>query len=786
MGKFQWDVEEEFTDEDNKMLEAEITDEEVKLSLQKSNKTSSPGSDGITFLVYEHCWSSIGRHLCEVVRHVVKEGTPSTSMQHSLMVFSPKPGKTSSILPKHKRKLSQLQTDWKIITGILAQRLRKTEEHTMSKQQYAAGPRRITQAICEARDTILNISPNNRGCAILELDFMAGYDMLSLSWTWKTLRKKKCSPTFCETMRKLYQESPSYIICTINNQQQSRILNKRGSIKQGDRASTALYCFSTSPFLSYLQKRLQGIMYHKLSTEGPAHPILGPPLPVEARLRAIGFVDDLKCGVSSIKEFGIVEAAVKLFEEASASRLHRDPSSMKCSMLTLGKWSNWTQSQSPIEYIAVVQELNFLGVLLGKTTAKSRAANGDFLTKKIKTTMAAFKAGRHMPLVCRPFAINTYILSKLAYKGAVFNMRRQDITAIMSTVKQWLSQDLLIKPPEALVYRDPQDGGLGLVHAGARCNANLLSCFVQQGHPESKYPSIFLNSVYRCYVLKELEEHKVRRPPYYSQEFFDIINEARAEWGEDVHKITTRGWQERLMRRGITHLPQGTNAPEIIKTNQEERLDQADWSNVWNLRRRRGLTQSQKSWIFKWTEGLHLCNERLCRIGKLPEPKCDFCSKTDDRTHILRCAFNGKIAAAVNKVLETATGGMVSEEDLGILDLKIPDSLQVPVLFLFVETISRMQKSRKTNKPLHIQQLRADIQAASKSFLLTEKFSFANAMIELWMASFFSEDEEGAPSGTAATVPSSSRVPAVMGAHHPQSQSHQQPGGGQTSGHPMV
>ena len=71
-------------------------------------------------------------------------------------------------------------------------------------------------------------------------------------------------------------------------------------------------------------------------------------------------------------------------------------------------------------------------------------------------------------------------------------------------------------------------------------------------------------------------------------------------------------------------------------------------------------------------------------------------------------------------------------------------------------------------------------------FLLTEKFSFANAMIELWMASFFSEDEEGAPSGTAATVPSSSRVPAVMGAHHPQSQSHQQPGGGQTSGHPMV
>ena len=87
-----------------------------------------------------------------------------------------------------------------------------------------------------------------------------------------------------------------------------------------------------------------------------------------------------------------------------------------------------------------------------------------------------------MPFVCRPYAINTFILSKLAFKGAVFNMRAQDITAIMSTVKQWLSQELLIKPPEVLVYRDPEEGGLGLVHAGARCTANLLSCFVQQGH----------------------------------------------------------------------------------------------------------------------------------------------------------------------------------------------------------------------------------------------------------------------------------------------------------------
>ena len=37
---------------DNEMLEAEITDEEVRESLKTSNKKAAPGGDGITFLVY--------------------------------------------------------------------------------------------------------------------------------------------------------------------------------------------------------------------------------------------------------------------------------------------------------------------------------------------------------------------------------------------------------------------------------------------------------------------------------------------------------------------------------------------------------------------------------------------------------------------------------------------------------------------------------------------------------------------------------------------------------------
>ena len=75
---------------DNEMLEAEITDEEVRESLKTSNKKAAPGGDGITFLVYDLCWSSLGKDLCNVIREVAKAGTPTESMKHSFMVFSPK------------------------------------------------------------------------------------------------------------------------------------------------------------------------------------------------------------------------------------------------------------------------------------------------------------------------------------------------------------------------------------------------------------------------------------------------------------------------------------------------------------------------------------------------------------------------------------------------------------------------------------------------------------------------------------------------------------------------
>ena len=136
-----------------------------------------------------------------------------------------------------------------------------------------------------------------------------------------------------------------------------------------------------------------------------------------------------------------------------------------------------------------------------------------------------------------------------------------------------------------------------MVHAGSRCTANL----VQQGHPGSSFPNLYLNSLFRCYVLGELERDRIKRPPYYSLEFFSIIREAE-DGGEDTLAITTRGWQKRIMERGVTHQKDvESGLPEIIQTGQEMKLKQANWGNIWLISRachHKAIFSKSLAWVF--------------------------------------------------------------------------------------------------------------------------------------------------------------------------------------------
>ena len=79
-----------FSESDNKNLEKSPDKEEVKEVLFNSNLNASPGTDGITSLLYKEHWDLFSDSVLEVVKTVHKGEKLTISQRTSLMVFGEK------------------------------------------------------------------------------------------------------------------------------------------------------------------------------------------------------------------------------------------------------------------------------------------------------------------------------------------------------------------------------------------------------------------------------------------------------------------------------------------------------------------------------------------------------------------------------------------------------------------------------------------------------------------------------------------------------------------------
>ena len=141
----------------------------------------------------------LGDSLFQVVTAIHEGEKSSKSQRTSLMVFGSKPKKLSSIKDSDKRRISLLNSDFKVVAGLYATRFKETFTHTLLPAQTVAGnDRRIHHMINKARDCIHSVSKSKIGCALLDLDFIAAFDLQVFSWVFDVLRAKGCSVGRCE------------------------------------------------------------------------------------------------------------------------------------------------------------------------------------------------------------------------------------------------------------------------------------------------------------------------------------------------------------------------------------------------------------------------------------------------------------------------------------------------------------------------------------------------------------------------------------------------------------
>ena len=724
-------VEEVFTEADNNMLDKDISDEDVKASLLCANRHSSPGSDGISYLTYLACWNSLGHHLSDVIRLIVKEGKLPESMKNCFLVFSPKMNKESSTKIKDKRKLSLLQTDFKVLSGILAGRLKRTENHTISRHQYAAASKRVSQAVCLTRDAIECVKPSQK-VAVFETDYVAAFDLMSVDWVLKVLLKKGCSERFVQVLRNIFRDEDSFVSCVINNEVQQRILNRRKNIKQGCRSSTQMYSYASDPLLLKLNKVLKGFTYFRHPTSGPHHPLFGKPKPIEEKLTVLGFVDDVKGLLTSVEEFHILDSTLASFEAASGSRLHRstDPNNQKCSILPLGKWSRWSQSDSPLDFMKVVDNINLLGVKLARTTGKTRELTGSDLVASVQAKLNHFKAGRHSALVLKPHLANVYLLSKISHKAAAVHLRCSDVKKLQSAIRSWVTQELLKKPQEALLHRSTCEGGLGLVNVQARALANLTRSFLQSVHTSS-----YMMAIYKAFVREDDEaKHLVKKPSFFPDSLYVLIKEAFSDLRGQIFTMSTNQWQRRFTESRITHVRDPTTGSfSLLPSATEELWPTADWIQSWQNLRCKGLSPEQKSTLFKLCNDLIPHGVLLQKFKLASSAVCQHCNEVDGPLHFPTCSQANNLGSFTQEILSPLffTQGDFSWGKVGTLDLSSASQVErLAGLVLLSETVNHITVTRKNAQKASPVKLAAIL--SHRAEVTAKSFPGAGTILATW------------------------------------------------------
>ena len=125
----------------NEACDKDISIEEIAISLKGMNKNKSPGIDGLTVEFFTQFWDILKTPFHKVVKSIQNEKQLSRSMKRGIIsLFYKKKGYKTNL--KNFRPISLLNVDYKIISKVLANRLKSVMPSIISPEPTCCVPGR--------------------------------------------------------------------------------------------------------------------------------------------------------------------------------------------------------------------------------------------------------------------------------------------------------------------------------------------------------------------------------------------------------------------------------------------------------------------------------------------------------------------------------------------------------------------------------------------------------------------------------------------------------------------
>ena len=234
-------------------LTCEVSLQELKDVLSMLPFGSGPGPDGISYEFYkkigsdEYCLKGLLRVLNKMLLKAKTDGVLPAKMVEGIITLVPKREPFDEI--ENYRPITLLNTDLKILTKIIANRLNSFLSGALHPSQYAQPGKDINLLNAQIRDIQADMENGVEDSFFVSVDFKTAFDKVSHDFLFKVLEKKGFATPFINFVKALYQNASSVVY--VNGHKTKKIKLKSG-IRQGCTFSRPLFTFSLDPLLCFL------------------------------------------------------------------------------------------------------------------------------------------------------------------------------------------------------------------------------------------------------------------------------------------------------------------------------------------------------------------------------------------------------------------------------------------------------------------------------------------------------------------------------------------------------
>lgn len=413
-----------------------ITKEECFEVLKSMKLNKSPGNDGLTVEFYLTFWTKISDFLVTALNESYDRGTLSISQRQGVITLIEKNGKDSRYV-KNYRPITLLNVDYKILSKVLAKRLKSVLHEIINTDQvgYMKG-RFIGEAIRAIDNMIFHCLNNQQDSYILAVDFEKAFDSVFHSFIFKALQRFGFGPSFCSWIKILYKDVSS---CVMNGGFSTGYFDIKRGVRQGDPLSPYLFLIVIET-LSRMITKDDGIKGIDCGV-------------FEAK--QILYADDMTVFVRRRESVDRLQIIFQAFQEVSGLKVNME----KTNIMGIGNYEN---SVEELPFGKKVREMKILGVYFSLDLKIREELNYKEILSKIKKLIGWWKQ-RDLSIMGKIHLLKTYALSKLNYVCSSLDVPRWVFIDIQKICFEfiWNGKDRIKRD---ILCQDFKDGGLRMIN----------------------------------------------------------------------------------------------------------------------------------------------------------------------------------------------------------------------------------------------------------------------------------------------------------------------------------